>query len=119
MILPTIVSRCITSTFEAEERVELVPQFLHFFKEPAHTQLGAFAKFFETAALSEQMTTLLLDALLLFWRDQYHEETKSLRLADHPAAVGCLSALTHAGRSKIILEKSFFEISMHRKGACS
>jgi len=73
MILPTIVSRCITSMFATEERVELVPQFLHFFKNPAHTQLGACAKFFETAALSEQMTTLLLDELLLFWRAQYHE----------------------------------------------
>lgn len=73
MLLPTILSRCVVSVLGAQERAELVPKFLHFFKEPAHTQLVPFAKFFETAAVTEQMTSLLLDELVLFWRNVAHE----------------------------------------------
>lgn len=69
MLLPTIISRCVVTTFSTEERTERATTFLQLFKEPHAEKLGAFSKLYETAAVTEQTTSLLLDELLLFWRD--------------------------------------------------
>lgn len=79
MLLPTIISRCVVTMIDSEERELLAPQFLQLFKEPHHSKLALFTKSYEAAAITEQMTSLLLDELLLFWRDACGEMHDSVQ----------------------------------------
>jgi hypothetical protein len=123
MLLPTIISRCVVSSqavgsgAESEERVALVPQFLQLFKQPEQNKLATFAKTYDAAAITEQMTSLLLDELLVHWREVYRNAYESDSVSGTTNAQAMIEQLTQAyhqlpmpGSAKLFWRNLFIQL---------
>ncbi len=72
-ILPTIRSRCITTSLYANQYSTLHPELFAYFTEEKCSP-SAFLKTLDQSAINERESQELLDALLQYWITQYKDQ---------------------------------------------
>jgi len=72
-VLPTIASRCVTTSFLHEQPEQGYHQLLTFFQSTAPADPIAFDKELQKNTPSEQQSLELIDALLLYWAKKYNQ----------------------------------------------
>jgi hypothetical protein len=77
MMLPTILSRCVKTVFGAPESRVSVGPFLQLFKDLPTQGLVSFGKLYDSAYITEQMTSLLLDELLVHWKTEFLHNSRA------------------------------------------
>lgn len=116
-ILPTIVSRCLVSSFYQKEETVKYHHLFNFFTTTNFNDPMAFLQELDTCAINELEARALLDRIFIYWSDKCKQEQLAQKKDEYTTAQHVINILKQLalqppmpGSSKFFLKNLFMQI---------